>query len=302
MGTNIRQDYTAYTVDEYAQLAAIMAHGEDRIPICFCIDISSSMGLLTNRPEDYTFTDRKKVEDGNTVTFVDMKPGKVPHTRIEELKRVMKDMINRMNHIPILQSSAIVYVITFSRFADPQVGPTECKDISMYHIDHINIGTDSTNAASGINLALEKLDFLSRAIKEASVSSYHPVLIFMSDGKPTDDAAATIAGNELCRRSEANEMNVIPIAIGEDLDLNWMRSLSKTGKVYRMKYEDEFDEVFNTITRRIVRTAVAMPLDAVLVENEMETPAPEEENVDSSRYGRTSSLEEMQSFLRDLGI
>lgn len=304
MGSDYRRD-TAYTIDEYSQLRSIIESSEDRIPICFCIDISDSMSILTNHPGDFIPTNRTYVRDGISQREVEMKPGKKPHYRIDELRRVLQDMLHRMNSISSLRKSAIIYIITFSRYADTPIGPSECDSINSRDIQSIDIGSDDTFAARGINLALEKLDFLSKAIKDASALSYRPVLIFMSDGTPTDGREAEQVGAELHKRSINNELTVIPIAIGEDLDLAWMKGMTSNGRVYQMKFDNEFDEVFNLITKRIVQTAIALPIDAMIMEKDNNMSNSEENDIDqeeSTKYGRSSSVDDMQAFLNEFGL
>ena len=290
----------AYTIDEYSLLRALIESSEDRIPICFCIDVSESMEILTNRPEDYTLTNETYTRDGVSQRTVNMKPGKVAHRRIDELKRVLSDMIYRMQSSAIIRDSAIIYIITFSKFADALMGPSTCDSIDSYDIKNIiKIGSDNTNSASGITLALEKLDFISNSVKEAGILSYSPVLVFMSDGSPTDGQNAQNAGKELYKRTQNKELNVIPVAIGDDLDLHWMRSLTNDSKVYKMKFEDEFDEVFKVITKRIVNTTVAMVMDADLVDvecNENGEELEKDKNISSSKYGTEPTQNDVFDF------
>lgn len=297
----------AYTVDVYSQLNSLIHSSEDRIPICFCIDVSGTMGIITNRPNEYTVTNREFMRDGVPQVSVKMninpRTGREyeAHHRIDELKRVLYVMLDKMCAIPSIRDSAIVYIVTFSEFAQTVIGPKKCNEVSKSLIDErIQIEADFTESARGINLSLEKIDFMIRAIEDANLSSYPPVLIFMSDGIPTDGREANEAGKELYNRSQNHELKVIPIAIGDDLNLNWMRSLTNDSKVYTMKYDNEFDEVFEVIRKRIVDTTVVMPMDAGFVDikhSDDGTEAEEDKNVSSSEYGiKPSQKEEFDFF------
>lgn len=300
-----QKDYDAFTEEYFTQYNSTISNGETRIPICFCIDVSSSMRWITNRDEDYTYDDKPSFsEDGsNNVRTVTMKPGKVAHYRIDEVKRVLKQMLYRMRLIPVLKQSAVIGIVTFSRFADCIVEFSELNNISDRVIDDIMTDADQTNAARGIDISLERLDSICRIIRNAGNESYKPVFIFMSDGNPTDGEEAKRARNEVRQRSEDGKLNVIPIAIGADRENEiWLKQLSKDNTLYHMEHEDEFDDVFNTITSRINRTATVISVDESLIgdlnsDSEME----DDLNTASSQYGITSSIDEMSDFLRNLG-
>lgn len=296
-----RNDFDAFTDEYYVQYNSTISSGETRIPICFCIDVSKSMGFITNREEDYTYDDRPSyaLDGSNNVRTITMKPGKKARYRIDEVKRVLKRMIKKMSNIPVLYNSAVISIVTFSRFSDCIIEFSELRNISDRLIDNIQIDADQTNASKGIKMALERLDSISRIISDAGNESYKPVFIIMSDGNPTDGTASKNAGYDIRQRSEDGTLNVIPIAIGADRqNETWLRQMSKESRVYHMEHEEEFDQVFNTITSRINRTATVISVDESLVSNE------DNEDIDdtaSSQYGTTSSVEEMSDFLRALG-
>ncbi len=293
-----RTDYDAFTDEYYTQYNSTISNGETRIPICFCIDVSSSMRFITNRIEDYTYDSSGFTEDGiANVREVKMRPGKVAHERIDEVKRVLKKMVSRMRSSAVLRNSAVLSIVTFSQFADCIIEFSELSNIPNNIIDTIHTDADQTNASKGIRMTLERLDSVNRIIQNAGNESYKPVFIFMSDGQPTDGQAARSAANEVRQRSENGKLNVIPIAIGTDhQNETWLRQLSRDSYVYHMEHEDEFDRVFNMITSRIHKTAAVISVDETL-----ETDFNEDsEGIASSRYGATRSAEEMFEGLKQL--
>lgn len=276
----------AYSIDEYTQLNAIIRKGGDRIPICFCIDVSRSMQFLTNPMNEFIVTGQGH-EDGSNTNIVEIRPGYVAHTRIEELKRVLGKMIQEMKMSPILSQAAIIDVIVFGQFADFLIGPVGCHDFNNQSIERISVDAvdGGTQTAMGIEMALEKIDFLTSAIEEAGTASYLPVLVLMSDGDSTDIEASKIAAQKLQRRSAENKLNVIPIAIGRDTA--WMRSLSHTNKIYHMNYTADFDEVFNRITKRIGYQVDMLAVDASFQQkqDDIEDTPIVEDGVASTVYG-----------------
>lgn len=291
-----RKEFEAFTDEYYTQYNSTISSGETRIPICFCIDVSSSMRFITNRKEDFTYDSNHGFsEDGiDNVREVKMRPGKVAHQRIDEVKRVLKQMLFRMKMSPVLKNSAVLSIVTFSRFADCIVEFSELDNIKDRIIDNIQTDAEQTNASKGIRMTLERLDSVSRIIRNAGNESYRPVFIFMSDGQPTDGKAARDAGYEVRQRSEDGKLNVIPIAIGTDRqNETWLKQLSKDNHVFHMEHEDEFDRVFNMIASRINRTAAVISVDEALDDSEEDN-----DGVASSKYGATSSIDEMSAFMK----
>lgn len=288
-----RNDNKAYTADYFAQYDSTINNGEARIPICFCIDTSASMGFITNRPEDFVEkAGSEHMVDGNKAVSVDFLPGRTPRYRWQELQRVLQKMLIRMKQNPIISNAAVISVITFDRFADCVV---EFSDIQRLNPERVTqgvrarSGSNDTNAGRGLSMALERLDQFKRMNSDAGNESYKPVLIFMSDGQPTDRAEAEQLGNTVRERSEGDKLNVIPIAIGREVDESWMRHLSKDSYVYHMNYEDEFDKVFDIITRRITYTAMVIPVDESLHKAGAQLP----QEGASSQYGEATDIEDV---------
>lgn len=300
MNVLARNNYDAFTDEYYTQYNSTISSGETRIPICFCIDVSSSMRFITNRPEDYTYNSNSGfTEDGiDNVREISMLPGKIAHERIDEVKRVLKRMLARMRMSSVLKNSAVISIVTFSRFADCIIEFSELDNISDRIIDTIKTDADQTNASEGIRMTLNRLDSLGKIIRNAGNESYKPVFIFMSDGQPTDGEAARDAGYEVRQRSEHGKLNVIPIAIGTDYqNETWLKQLTRESYVYHMEHEDEFDRVFNMITSRIYKTTAVISVDEGL-----ETDFDEDsEGVASSRYGATTSQDDIDEFMKQLG-
>lgn len=291
-----QNDNKAYTADYFAQYDSTIDNGEARIPICFCIDTSASMGFITNRPEDFVEKiGSEHIVDGSNAVKVEFLPGKSPRYRWQELQRVLEKMLFRMKQNPIISNSAVIGVITFDRYSDCVVEFSDVRRLNPENVSkniRARSNANDTNAGRGLTMALERLNQFKRMNSDAGNESYKPVLIFMSDGQPTDKVEAERVGNIVRDYSEEDKLNVIPIAIGRDVDEGWMRRLSKENYVYHMNYEDEFDRVFDIITRRITYTAMVIPVDEKLqnVESIQEEGA-------SSQYGEETSIEDATALL-----
>lgn len=280
----------AYTLDHFSQYDSTICNGEARIPICFCIDTSSSMNFLTNKDSDMEYTGETSYKDGNKVNTVRMKNGVQARTRIDEVQRVLTRMFSRMRTDKRISNAAAVCIVTFDLFADCIVEFSDIWRIGQDTIRRITAGEDHTNASRGIDMALERLDQFRHMNSRAGNESYRPVLIFMSDGSVHQDPYAEQAKSDVIRRVESGNLNVIPIGIGSNFDSRWMRQLSADSRVYRMEHDEEFDKVFEIITRRIERTLMALAVDEAMCETGESTLETTADCDRSTAYG--SSIED----------
>ena len=287
----------AYTDDHFSQYNSTIFNGEARIPICFCIDTSSSMECLTNRPSDYERTGQSYTKDGNTVDSVRMKPGITPHTRIDEVQRVLSRMVTRMKADRRIANAAAICIVTFDLFADCIIEFTDVHRIDQRIIRQIEAGEDHTNASKGIDMALERLDRFRSMNSRAGNESYKPVLVFMSDGSVRNDPRATYARNTVRERAEAGNLNVIPIGIGREVDNSWMRQLSADARVYHMEHEDEFDKVFEIITRRIQQTLTVLSVDEEMCAASDDIPQQTDNCERSTAYGSSKTVDDLSMFV-----
>lgn len=280
-----------HTADYYDQYSSTIANGDARISICFCVDTSSSMKFIVNKDDFEIIEGSSHTEDGLTVVSARPKrPGVTEITRLMELKKVFSKMLSKMRSNDIIARSAVVSIITFDMFADCYIEFTDINRISPKCPDNIKIGADRTNVAKGLRMALERLDQQTRMNSDAGNDSYKPVLIFMSDGSPTDGQEAEAARIEVRQRSEEGTLNVIPIGIGNNIDERWLRGLSRNSKVYRMESDEEFEKVFAEITRKIQHSTMVISTDEG--ENNIANNVQEGENSTNYGYDNTSDLEQ----------
>lgn len=287
MGDDVRK---AYTRSEYQQIRSIISSGQARLPICFCIDLSKSMGFVINRWNELIVKGNAEDADGYTdMKRVDPKPGYTIRYRDGELRNVLWKMIKGLKSEPSLKDSAIIDIVSFSEFADLQIGPDNSEAIQRWDIDQLKAQEgNETNAGTGIRLALEKLDFITKTIKDAGVTCYTPFFIFMSDGKPTDANEAERQRRILRQRFQEKELNVIPIAIGEGCEDDWMRSFTEEDKVYHMDYPEDYEAVFDQLTKAVKVAVAALPNDAHLSARNAEDQTDmdeEDDEVESTEYG-----------------
>lgn len=282
----------AHTAEYYAQYESTISNGEARIPICICVDTSSSMSIIINdKSEVKEIKGTSRSDDGYNVVSVEPKyPWIKLVTRMQELQTVFSKMLTKMRANDIIARSAVICIVTFDLFADCYSEFTDISRISPNSPNNIRIGKDRTNVSKGLRMALDRLDQQQLMNSNAGNDSYKPVLIFMSDGQATDGEDAERARQEVRQRSEENRLNVIPIGIGNGIDERWLRGLSRESKVYHMNTDREFEEVFEEITKKIQRTTMVISVD----EDEQNMANEAQEDMASTQYGQ-----DYESFLAD---
>ena len=255
----------AYTQDYYNQYRSTVQNGTARIPICFCVDVSKSMGFVSNPESDLIIENGPSfMEDGMNARHVRAKTGVSLHYFIEDAVRSIDQMLQSIKENSFLSNAAVVSIITFSQFSDCIVEFSDVWSINWDQLREIRVNErlrDETNAAKGLRMALTRLDQYSRMLESRGNESYKPVLIFISDGIPTDTAEADAVGKEIRKRSDNGSMNVFPIGIGNAIDEAWMRSLSRSEEIYRTRYKEDYNRIFEIITTKAARASVSLAAD-----------------------------------------
>lgn len=286
----------AYTQEYYDQYDSTISSGEARILICFCVDTSASMNIIINDPSEVReIRGTGHSSDGNNVVSVEPRfPWVKLVTRLDELRKVFSTMLQKMKNNDVIANAASVCIVNFDLFADCFLEFTPIGRISPTRPTGLRLGKDRTNAAKGLKMALGRIEQQEQQNYNAGNDSYRPVLVFMSDGRPTDGAEAERMREEIRERSEKGELNVIPVAIGKGLDERWLRGLSRESKVYHMTNDREFEEVFEIITKKIHNAVMVIPTD----ESEDNLAYQADENTENTLYGEDhSAMDDLNAFM-----
>lgn len=290
----------AYTREYYDQYQSTISNGEARILICFCVDTSKSMNIIINPPEQVReIRGTSKSSDGNMVVSVEPKyPWIKLVTRLDELQKVFDTMLTKMKGNTVIANSAAVSIVTFDLFADCCMEFTDIRGLNASRLPKLKLGKDRTNAAKGLKMALGRLDHQQRLNESAGNESYRPVLVFMSDGNPTDGPEAERMRMEIRERSDAGKLNVIPVCIGEGVDERWMRGLSSDSVVYHMKTDAEFEKVFSIITKKFISATMVISTD----QDGDNLAFQADENVSNTLYGvqaanNNADLDDLAAFM-----
>ena len=285
----ISNRYEAHTEEYYAQYEDTIRSGEARIPICFCIDISYSMGRILNPMEDMVHTGDTVYKDNQSWSMVRLKPGVPEQSPIVFLRKILKKMIKRFQSDPFLSHAAMIGIVTFCRYADYVIefsAPQQITDSAIDRWIKKSFEYDETFMTRGLSMALDRLTQLNESLKNAGNESYKPVLIFMTDGEPdeSDKKNALQIASEIKQKVENNELTVIPISIeaGREGEF-FLQELTPSGRIFQMKTESEYEQVFQKITQR-ARTASRM-----ISVDESSLRQEQSDSVDLTKNDETSS-------------
>lgn len=284
-------DEDAYTREEFSHFQNILLNGTARIPICFCIDVSKSMDWLTNPSSDLIVTG-SGYEDGGSVNHVKLRPGVIRKSKLDDLKKVLTQLIDGLRDDTALRDSAVVSIVTFSKYADTIINFCEPASLDGGVIaNQIKLGVDVTNVAEGINLALNKLSTMSRVLSDAQTESYKPVFILISDGLPTDGGKAEDAVSRLRQQAASDELSIIPIGIYMDAPgKQWLRKLRTDGEIFTMNSDNDFERVFNMIQQFIVEKAPIISVDEEIMSDNQFA---KETELPATAYGQTASPDDL---------
>ena len=267
-------DEDAYTREEFSHFQNILLNGTARIPICFCIDVSKSMDWLTNPSSDLIVTG-SGYEDGGSVNHVKLRPGATRKSKLDDLKKVLRKLINGLRDEASLRDAAVVSIVTFSRYADTV----------------INFCEPASNVSEGINLALNKLSTMSKVLSDAQTESYKPVFILISDGLPTDGGKAEDVVSRLRKQAENDELSIIPIGIYMDAPgKQWLRKLRSDGEIFTMNSDYDFERVFDMIQQLVVEKAPVISVDEEIMSDNQFA---KETEIPATAYGQTASPDDL---------
>ena len=240
----------AYTADVYDQMNSSERNGEARIPICFCVDTSRSMDKII--AGDWIKVGGTRTVDGQQVISIKQKHGGKPIvSRIDELKRVMKKMLQKLKENSRTRNSASVSIITFDEFAECVMEFRDVEAVSIDRVSYLRTGVDRTSLVRGIQMSLERIDDQNRMNEGFGNHTYRPILVILSDGIPTDRTNDLVEARRTVReRIENNDLYVMPIGIG-DFNSDNLRMFSGESRVFNMQSEKDFDAIFDMIEHTV---------------------------------------------------
>ncbi|UYB50065.1 VWA domain-containing protein (plasmid) [Lysinibacillus capsici] len=224
-----------------------------RIPICLCLDTSSSMlrvvgGKTVN-------TGKTVFQDGQNWNIVE---GGI--TALQELQDGVNHFYNAISEDEVARFGAEICVVTFDS------GVRTLADYATIDVQPEPPDLDAdgmTQLGEGVNLALDLLDERKNEYKDAGVDYYQPWLVLMTDGEPNgDDYELQRAIKRATDLVNQRKLTVFPIGIGTEADMNVLAKFSPARPPLRLKGTN-FKEFFEWLSQSVSTVSQSMPGDKI---------------------------------------
>lgn len=197
-----------------------------RIPICLCLDVSSSMGGA-------------------------------PISELNEGVRIFYDAI-RNDEMAV--HSAEICIVTFGSdakciadFASLEI-QKECPTLHAF---------GNTLMGEGMNLGLDLLEKRKNEYKERGVDYYQPWIVLMTDGEP--NGGVNELQRAISRTVElvsAKKLTIFPIGIGDNADMSVLAQFSPNRSPLKLKGLN-FNKFFTWLSQSVSIVSQSTPGDAV---------------------------------------
>ena len=190
-----------------------------RLPICFCIDTSDSMGVIVDGFENMKSTGQKVFTDQREYEIVE---GGI--SLMDKIHEGLKNFYDAVKDDDMACDSCESAIVTFNDRAKLYEGFSSVDEKSVPNFSSLIGG--NTNVTPAIRMALDLLAKQKEFYKNNKISYFQPWLVLFTDGLPTDDVSAI--KRELMQMQDDDKLSVYTMALSDDPDLlNALRGFSK---------------------------------------------------------------------------
>ena len=190
-----------------------------RVPICFCIDTSDSMGVIVDGFENMKSTGQKVFTDQREYEIVE---GGI--SLMDKIHEGLKNFYDAVIDDDMACDSCESAIVTFNDRAKLYEGFSSVEEKSVPNFSSLIGG--NTNVTPAIRMALDLLAKQKEFYKNNKISYFQPWLVLFTDGLPTDDVSAI--KRELMQMQDDDKLSVYTMALSDDPDLlNALRGFSK---------------------------------------------------------------------------
>ena len=201
-----------------------------RVPICFCIDTSTSMGLIVDGFENVKSTGKK--------VFADQREYQIVEGGISLMDKMHEGIANFYEAIlddDMACDSCEAAIITFSDNAQLYENFSSVDEKTVPNFNDMRGG--NTNVSPAIRMALDLLADQKNFYKNNKTPYFQPWLILFTDGLPTDDVSEIKA--ELMQMQNDDKLSVYTMALSDDPQLiDALRGFSKKDPIKCSNHKD----------------------------------------------------------------
>ena len=224
-----------------------------RVPICFCIDTSDSMGVIVDGFENVRSTGEKVFTDQREYEIVE---GGI--SLMDKIHEGLKNFYDAILDDDMACDSCESAIVTFNDRAKLYEGFSSVEEKSVPNFSSLIGG--NTNVSPAIRMALDLLAKQKEFYKNNKISYFQPWLVLFTDGLPTDDVSAI--KRELMQMQDDDKLSVYTMALSDDPELlNALRGFSKKQPI-RCADPKEIQRFFDFLAKSVsVVAAGGIPKD-----------------------------------------
>jgi uncharacterized protein YegL len=230
------------------------------LPVLLLLDVSASMNEVISG--SFEGTGHTFVADGQTWESVTG-----GETRIEVLNQAVKEMIASFAREEQLDHEILVSVITFGETTRVHLPPTKASQVEWTALT----ADGQTPLGEAIAAAKQLIED-----KETTPSrAYRPVVVLVSDGKPTDQWKANLESFVGTGRSTKCDRMALSIGAGADEDMLRKFIAGTPNPVFHAVDAEQIRETFKRVTMSVtVRSRSKDPNQVPQLEASPVAPAP----------------------------
>lgn len=178
---------------------------------------------------------------------------------IKELNEGVKMFIDELKDDIQTLYSADLSILTFGGNVDTikDFGPLEDYEISDLSADGL------TPMGEAVEKALDLLADRKNQYKDQMIEYYQPWLVLMTDGVPTDNYS--LASSKIQTLVNSKKLVVFPVAIGDEVDMNILKSFSPNKDPLRLKGL-KFKPFFQWLSASVSQLSQSMPGEKVKID------------------------------------
>ena len=290
----------AYHSSEYfKQQRSMLVNGDPRALICFCIDVSLSMEQWWIEEGGLIKTTGEGISDGIKVShfqFSDIRPGYAYYQKITKLNDALESLLRDLKNDVDLRDKVAVSIVVYSRFGKVLFDFLDCSSIDIASC-RCKPEAPETSMGDGIRTALAQIDDMEQDLRYVGKDAYTPLLIFMTDGTPTDDPRSEFA--TVRERVRNGELHVFPLGIGDKADMFRLRDMfplesapHRFTERYKMVTPNNYTDIFHEIKEHIKKRQSVMVSEG---DSHQSKPAIEAENVYNNQMGEAFDFNNLLS-------
>ena len=206
-----------------------------RVPVCLCLDTSSSMGRIVADFDQMRETGETSYEDGVEWNIVEGGT-----SRIALLNEGLKTFKKAVMEDVVANRSVEICIVTFNDSAQCEVDFCGIERLNMPRLT----ASGETEMGDGINLALDKLEERKSMYKAVGTSYYQPILVIFSDGDNTGSySSLNRASSRIRELTDSRKLSCFQIGIDDECNLEELTKLNPRRPAKRLNSVN-FNEFF----------------------------------------------------------